>query len=307
MLAVVAPGQGAQSPGFLAPWLELAPFRVALQEYAGAAGLDLVQLGTQASAEEIRSTDIAQPLIVAASLASAAALVAGLGDWPDQLVAGHSVGEVTALGLAEVVSPAQAVALAARRGQAMHQACQLVPTGMTAVVGPDAAGLADRLVGSGLGVANYNGAAQVVVGGSLTDLDALGSVVAGGYRLMPLAVEGAFHTHYMDPALPLVTQAVAVVTPRPPRCGLVMNRDGQVVRDAGLALRNLAEQVTRPVRWDRCMATLAAEGVTGVLELAPAGVLSGMLRREQPALERFPLRTPADLDQALAFCRRHGG
>ncbi|MDR1214184.1 MAG: ACP S-malonyltransferase [Propionibacteriaceae bacterium] len=304
MLAIVAPGQGSQKPGFLTGWSELPRYAERLSSWSEALGLDLRHLGCQADAATIADTAVAQPLLVAAGLASALEL--GDDDWPAaDVVAGHSVGELTAAGLVGVLTPLAAVGLAARRGQAMAAAASLEPSGLTALLGGSPEAVLAAIERAGASAANHNGAGQIVAGGSLAALERLALDLPERTRARPLAVAGAFHTAAMDSAVDQVASAVAELAPGQPTRPILSNLDGTVLTDGAELTRRLVLQVTRPVRWDLCQERLASLQVTGLLELVPAGALAGLARRQSPAVEVFALTEPDQLDAARDFCARH--
>jgi len=309
VLAVVCPGQGAQSPGMLTPWLDVPGVRAALVAASAATGLDLVELGTTADAATIRDTAVAQPLLVAAALTSLRAVLRGAPDAaPVDVVAGHSVGELAALALAGVLTDDEALALVAVRGAAMARAAATGPvTGMSAVLGGDGDEVLAAIAAHGLVAANVNGGGQVVAAGPLDGLAALAAAAPARSRVIALQVAGAFHTAVMAPAVDALQAAAGRLTPRDPRPTLLGNADGAVVTRGVDALARVVEQVARPVRWDLCQATMAARGVTGLLELAPGGVLVGLARRTLPGVETVALRSPDDLPAALDLVRRHAG
>ncbi len=294
MIVVVAPGQGSQSPGFLEPWLVDPAHRAQLERYSEAAGIDLVAHGTVSDADTIRDTAIAQPLIVAASLLSASVLLEGLGDRVGA-VAGHSVGEFAAAAIAGVLDDADALRLVRERGLAMAEAAAAVPTGMSAVLGGDAEALAERLVELGLEPANLNGAGQTVVAGELPGLEALAADPVPGSRVIPLQVAGAFHTSYMAPAVDRLRAAASTVTIADPSLRLYTNRDGSVVSSGPTFVDLLVGQVSSPVHWDACMASFAEDGVTGIIELLPAGALVGLAKRALKGVPTVAIKTPDDL------------
>ncbi|WP_121193734.1 ACP S-malonyltransferase [Motilibacter peucedani] len=305
MLALLAPGQGSQTPGFLSPWLALPGVAERLAALSAATGLDLASLGTEADAETIRDTAAAQPLIVGAGLAVLPEVVPAVE--AAAVVAGHSVGEVTALAATGVLTTDEAGALVAVRGRAMAEAAARTATGMSAVVGGDRDEVQAAVTAAGLVAANENGAGQVVVAGTTEQLAAFAAAPPAKARVIPLAVAGAFHTGFMAPAVDVLAAHAAGLAPRPPRTPLLSNRDGEVVTDAPDALERLVAQVARPVRWDLCMARMQALGVTGVLELPPAGTLAGLAKRAMPGVEVVALRTPDDLDKARALVETHAG
>ncbi|MGQ0626290.1 MAG: ACP S-malonyltransferase [Sporichthyaceae bacterium] len=304
MLAILAPGQGAQTPGFLAPWLELPAFAAQLATASAVADLDLVRLGTSADAETIKDTAIAQPLLVAAGLATLAVLREG-GARADVL-AGHSVGEITAATAAGVLDDKAALGFVAARGRAMAAASAAVATGMTAVLGGDREQVLAALTTHGLTPANDNGAGQLVAAGTLAQLDAFAAAPPPKARLIPLSVAGAFHTHHMAPAQAELAALAATLTPSDPAIRLLSNADGEVLTDGQLVLGRLVSQVAKAVRWDLCMQTLGKLGVTGIIELTPGGTLVGLAKRGLRGVASIAVKTPADLDAARALIAEHG-
>lgn len=314
MIALLAPGQGAQSPGMLTPWLVEAGARETLARWSAAVGLDLERLGTTADAEEIRDTAVTQPLVVATALLAHAALArrvtlpsARRGEAvPALVVAGHSVGELAAAAIAGVLGPDAAVALAAVRGREMAAACALAATGMSAVLGGKPDDVLNRLEELGLDPANRNGAGQVVAAGPVAALTALADAPPDRARVVSLSVAGAFHTRFMAPAEAALGAHAADVSPADPTCTLLSNADGTAVPDGAEALRRLVAQVTRPVRWDSCQERLRTLGVTALVELPPAGTLVGLAKRELRGVPAVALKTPDDLDAAAALVAEHG-
>jgi [acyl-carrier-protein] S-malonyltransferase len=300
VLALLSPGQGAQTPGMLVPWLDLPRAADRLRWLSAVSGLDLIRLGTTADADEIRDTAVTQPLLVATALAAAAELDLPAGS-PDVVTAGHSIGELAAAALAGVFSPEAAVALARVRGAEMAAACALAPTGMSAVLRGDAEQVLAGIDALGLTAANVNGAGQVVAAGALDALEKLAGDPPGGGKVRPLTVAGAFHTDYMEPARKNFGAVAAGVPVADPELMLLSNADGTAVARGEEARDRLVRQLTRPVRWDLCQATLRHLGVTALIELPPAGTLAGIARRELPGLETVKLRTPDDLPAARAL------
>lgn len=309
MLSIVAPGQGAQKPGFLAPWLESSAFATRLGGLSEAAEIDLAHYGTEADAEQIRDTAVAQPLLVAASLATALELFDDVDDLCARagVVAGHSVGEFAAAATAGVLSPSDAVVLVRERGRAMAEASAVRPTSMAAVIGGDADEVLARLAELGLTPANNNGTGQIVAAGTVEQLDELRATPPARARIIPLSVAGAFHTEHMAPAVEHLRETAASVTAHDPATRLLSNRDGQVVASGSEYVQRLVSQVANPVRWDLCMTTLLDLGVTGMIELAPAGTLTGIAKRQMKGVEVFNLNTPDQLDAARDFVAAHAG
>jgi [acyl-carrier-protein] S-malonyltransferase len=308
VLALLSPGQGAQTPGMLVPWLDVPAAAARLRWLSAVSGLDLIRLGTTADADEIRDTSITQPLLVATALAAAAELDLPAAS-PDLVTAGHSIGELTAAALAGVFSPEAAVALARVRGAEMAAACALAPTGMSAVLGGDPDAVVAGIEALGLTPANVNGAGQVVAAGALDALEKLAADPPGGGKVRPLTVAGAFHTHFMEPARENFGAVAAGVPVTDPDLMLLSNADGTAVGRGREVLDRLVGQLTRSVRWDQCQATLRHLGVTALIELPPAGTLAGIARRELPGVEMVKLRTPDDLPAARTLLARatHGG
>ncbi len=305
MIALLSPGQGAQTPGMLAPWLELDGTTELLAELSDAAELDLHALGTTADAETIKDTSVAQPLIVATSLISLHALEARAGarsQWA-QVAAGHSVGEFAAAVAAGVLSPRDALGLVGVRGRAMAEAAEDAATGMSAVVGGTPEDVEAALAARDLVGANVNGGGQVVAAGLLTDLQALADDPPARARVIPLAVAGAFHTSHMAPAVQTVRTAAEQVTANDPQLQLLSNADGAAVTSGGQALERLVAQISSPVRWDLCQATLLST-VSAAVELAPGGVLAGLARRSMRGVETVALKGPDDLDAAADLITR---
>jgi [acyl-carrier-protein] S-malonyltransferase len=308
MLVIAAPGQGAQAPGFLAPWLELPGVRDRIAAWSDLAGCDLIAYGTTASAEEIKDTAVAQPLLVAAGIAAAEVLFGDLDQAQRQVdvVAGHSVGELTAGTIAGVLAPADAMNLVRVRGQAMARAAALVPTGMTAVLGGDEAEVLDAIEKHGLTPANINGGGQVVAAGTLEQLAAFAADPPARARLRPLSVAGAFHTTHMDPAVDALRAAAAGLAVGEPAVVLLSNRDGAAVQSGSDWLDRIVTQLSAPVRWNMCMQSMTGLGATALIELPPAGTLTGLARRGMPGVALASLKTPDDLDAARSLIAEHG-
>jgi [acyl-carrier-protein] S-malonyltransferase len=307
VIALLAPGQGAQKPGMFIPWLELDGVAEQVAVWSESTGLDLAALGTTATAQEIQDTAVTQPLVVALSLIAFGELRRRV-DLPAGIpVAGHSVGELAAAAMAGVFSPDDAVALAAVRGREMAAACALEPTGMAAVMGGDPAEVISWLAEFDLVGANVNGAGQIVAAGSRTALEKVAASARPGIKVIGLKVAGAFHTHYMAPAQDAMREYASGITVADPVFPLLSNADGTVVTSGAEELTRLVAQITKPVRWDRCMATLADLGVTATVELPPSGALSGLVKRELKGTATVPLKTPADLDKVADLLVQHAG
>jgi len=308
VLAVVAPGQGSQVPGFLTPWLELPNFEDRLRWLGTVAGVDLVAHGTTSDEDTIRNTAIAQPLIVGVGLVSLLSLFPNPGEAFAKVAvgAGHSVGEITAAVAAHVISGEQAMVFVRERGIAMAAASAVTPTGMSAVLGGERDEVIAKLAQHGLTAANENGAGQIVAAGTFEQLTALEADPPAGARVRALSVAGAFHTKHMAPAVGLLAQHAKAISTHDPRIPVLSNTDGTVVQDGREFLKRLVTQVSNPVRWDLCMQTMLDLGVTGLIELPPAGTLVGLAKRAMPGVETVSLKTPDDLPAALDLVARHG-
>ena len=301
MLAIVCPGQGSQTPGFLAPWLELPSVAGQLASLSDIAGIDLIAHGTTSDEETIKDTAVAQPLIVAAGLVAAASLFdVELNSLP-VILAGHSVGEITAAALAGVLTEQEAMTFVRERANSMAAAAAVTPTGMSAVVGGDPAEVLAAIEAAGAAPANVNGAGQTVAAGTFEQLKALADNPPAKALVIPLKVAGAFHTSHMSPAVDALKALEPTLNPVAPKVPLLSNYDGGEVTDGGAAVASLIAQVSRPVRWDLCMETMVKRGVTGVIELAPAGTLAGLAKRGMPGVKTVAVKTPDDLSAALAL------
>ena len=302
MLALLFPGQGSQTPGMLTPWLN-EETKKTVATWSLHIDLDLERLGTTASADEIKDTANAQPLIVAAGLLGAQALQLS----KFAVVAGHSVGEITAAAVSGLLSPAHALELVRQRGIAMAKAASQVETGMAAVLGGDRNEVLNSIKNFDLIPANDNGAGQIVAAGSLEQLDKLIENPPAGARVRALAVAGAFHTHYMQSAVSHVSEFVSKMQIKEPNSQLLSNRDGAVVASGKDAIDRIVNQIANPVRWDLCMQSLQELGITGAIEFPPAGTLVGLLKRATPGIETFAIKSPEDLPSAKEFAIKHGG
>ncbi|WP_058234092.1 ACP S-malonyltransferase [Devriesea agamarum] len=324
MLVIVCPGQGAQKPGFLAPWLDLPGMRDLLGQLGDACDCDLITHGTVSDADTIRDTAIAQPLLVAAGIIAhtaltqtVAAVSAGATSNTEppaskepllaDLFAGHSVGEVTAAALAGVLTPEAAMRFVSARSQAMARAAAATPTSMSAVVGGQRDDVMARLAELKLVAANINSATQIVAAGDPGALAALAAEPPRRARVIPLSVAGAFHTPYMDSAREELREAALHFEPAPATTPLVSNAQGALVRDGKVYIDSLVTQVAAPVDWEACMKTFASQQVDAMIELAPAGTLTGLAKRDLKEVERVNLNTPDDLAPARDLVLAHAG
>ena len=254
MQIIACPGQGSQTAGFLVPWLsEVEGFRAVMEKLSLASDLDLVSLGTTADDAEIKDTAIAQPLIVASSIAAHRTLFR---DSPIAGVLGHSVCEFAAAAIAGVISDEEAIRLVAIRARAMAKAAAEHPTSMAAILGGDPTEVMLAVGALGLEIANHNGAGQLVAAGDKSKIAALIASPPARTRVIELKVAGAFHTSYMEPARLELNEAVAQVAVTDPIMKLWSNVDGQLCGSGQIFIDSLVSQVTSPVRWDLCMANL---------------------------------------------------
>ena len=305
MLAVLCPGQGAQTPGMLLPWLQLESVSAHLESLSEATNVDLLTHGTLSDADTIRDTAIAQPLLVATALVTARALLTE-GVPRSAVVAGHSVGEFGAAALAGVLTDAQALTLVSVRGAAMAAAAAAAePTSMAAVLGGEPSVVTAALAELHLTPANVNGGGQVVAAGSSSAIAQLVANPPERARVIELQVAGAFHTHYMSPAVDALAAAASGVAPAEPAVTLLSNADGAAVASGADAVARLVRQVANPVRWDLCMEAMLELGVTGIIELAPGGVLTGLAKRVMKGVPAVALKTPDDLAAARELMEEH--
>lgn len=295
MFAIMAPGQGSQTPGMLAGWLRDPVHAERVRAWSQAADCDLVHLGTRASAAEIARTENTQPLLVALGLLAHEALATA----GTAVTAGHSVGELTAAAYAGVLTPVDAVRLAAVRGRAMAAACAEEPTSMAAVVGGDESRVQARIAELGLYAATFNGPGQIVAAGSAEGLRQLAAAPPPESTVKPLPVAGAFHTPYMESARQVFAKAAAATAFAAPRGPLPSNADGEVVTDPEEVRRRLVDQVVRPVRWDLCLHTLARLRPGPTVSLPPARTLANILKRRHPELDVLQVNTARDIGKAL--------
>lgn len=301
MLAIIAPGQGSQTPGMLNTWIQDPSLKELIISWSDEISLDLLRLGTTADADEIKDTANAQPLIVATSLLAAHAL--GLKNCT--VTSGHSVGELAAAALSGAISQSDAMTIVRARGVEMAKAATAAPAGMSAVLGGDRAEVLAALSSLKLVPANDNGAGQIVAAGDLQALSQLAENPPAGARVRALAVAGAFHTSFMTPAIEPLHQLSSAITTHAVSIQVISNKDGYVVTDGAEVLKRIVNQIANPVRWDLCMETLKSLGVTGVIELPPAGTLVGLLKRAVPEIETFALKSADDLSAAQEFAERH--
>lgn len=305
MISIACPGQGSQTPGFLEPWLELDVFKNSIHKASEILELDLIHFGTAADAEEIRDTKIAQPLIVASSIASFETLKANIGTgFFFSGVAGHSVGEIAAAYIAGVLDFDSALRFVSVRGKQMAKSADLSPSSMAAVVGGEPADVLSHLDSLGLFAANYNGPGQIVAAGSKQLIDNLVANPPKGARVVGLSVAGAFHTEFMESAKKALASFARELTPEDPKVALWTNHDGSVVANGQKFVDLLVDQVSKPVRWDKTMESMQTSGIKALIELLPGGTLAGIAKRAMKDVEAVALKIPADLDKVTELLGR---
>jgi [acyl-carrier-protein] S-malonyltransferase len=307
MIVIVCPGQGSQTPGFFTPWLELPSFRDSIEAMQNASGVDLITHGTTSDADTIRDTAIAQPLIVAAGVATLSALLNGrsLKEIGVAGISGHSVGEITAAVGAGIFDAQTAIGFVNTRGQAMAKAAALEPTSMAAIIGGEQTDVEKKLEELSLEPANYNGAGQIVAAGQAQKIAELQADPPAGVRVIPLQVAGAFHTRFMQPAVQVLGDYSKDIAALDPQLTLWSNQRGQEVSSGDEFIQLMVSQISSPVRWDYCMKSMLDAGVTAIIELAPAGTLVGLAKRGMPGVETLAVKTPENLEQALSLIDKH--
>ena len=307
MIVVVCPGQGSQTPGFLSPWLEIPSFKSSIELMQTASGIDLTDHGTVSDADTIRDTAVAQPLIVAAGVATLNTLLDGKTAAEAGIagVSGHSVGEITAAVASGVFDAETGIKFVNERGQAMAKAAALEPTSMAAILGGDQAEVEAKLAELELEPANYNGSGQIVAAGSVAAIHQLQANPVTGTRVIPLQVAGAFHTRFMKPAVETLRNYSHTIEINDPTVKLWSNNGGRQITSGSEFVELLVNQVSSPVRWDLCMAAMVEDGVTALIELAPAGTLVGLAKRAMPGIETLAVKTPENLEAALSLINNH--
>lgn len=304
MIALTCPGQGAQTPGFLSPWLELDSFKTAIEQYSEILEMDLVHFGTNADADQIKETQVAQPLIVAASMASHAVLIQALQDKSIIAgVAGHSVGELAAASIAGVLDTEAALRFVKARGEQMAKAASLEASSMAAVVGGEPEVVVSHLESMGLFAANYNGKGQIVAAGAAGKIQELVANPPAGTRVVGLAVAGAFHTSFMETAKVELASLAGSINTSNPEMLIWSNSDGSIVDSGERFLELLINQVSKPVRWDKTMDSMTTDGVTALIELLPGGTLTGIAKRAMPGVANLAIKTPEDIEKAVLFVK----
>jgi [acyl-carrier-protein] S-malonyltransferase len=300
----VTPGQGSQTSGLYSSWITDEATKKIVKKYSELIDLDLVHYGTVASQSEITATNIAQPLLTALAFMTFGKLKIESNE--SIIYSGHSVGEFSAACLAGFYSKKTAMKLVSVRGKAMAEAAASnSATGMSAVLGGDKAEVIKHIEQFDLVPANVNSNGQIVASGLLTNLEKLSANPPASTKVRKLEVAGAFHSQFMKSAESELEKEFTQVELTKPTCSFISNRDGQIITDSTDLKNRLISQITSPVRWDLCQAKMVEQGVTGMLELAPGGVLNGIAKREMPGVELFAIKSPEDIDTAQAFIDKH--
>lgn len=300
----MTPGQGSQTSGMYSSWITDAANKELIANYSELIDLDLLNYGTSASQAEITATNIAQPLLTALTFMSFGKLEVNLNT--NIIYSGHSVGEFSAASLAGFYSDETAMKLVNVRGKAMAEAAASNnATGMSAVLGGDKAEVIKHIEQFDLVPANVNSNGQIVASGLLTNLEKLSENPPASTKVRKLEVAGAFHSQFMKTAESELEKEFAQLEVNKSSSIFISNKDGQIVKDSSELKSRLITQITSPVRWDLCQAKMIELGVTGMLELAPAGVLTGIAKREMPGVELFAIKSPEDIPGAQAFIDKH--
>ncbi|AVS73506.1 ACP S-malonyltransferase [Paracidovorax cattleyae] len=306
--AFVFPGQGSQSVGMLDAWGDHPAVVQVLQEASDALGEDVGRLIREGPKEALALTTNTQPVMLVAGVAAWRVWLAEGGAMPSA-VAGHSLGEYSALVAAGVLTLAQAAPLVRLRASAMQEAVPVGVGAMAAILGLDASkvvqGCAQAAAGFPAGsgdvveAVNFNDPAQTVIAGTKAGVDKACEVLkaGGAKRALPLPVSAPFHSSLMKPAAEKLRAALAQVVLAAPRIPVVNNIDVAVVQDADAIRYALYRQAFGPVRWVECVAALKARGVTHVVECGPGKVLAGMVRRIDAALVASTVHDPASLQE----------
>ena len=300
----MTPGQGSQSEGMLLSWLQDDDSLNLIKQFSEICEIDLLELGTTADQSEVTATNNAQPLL--ASLAFLSAKNLTWEKYQGIIFSGHSVGELSACSLAGFYSMQDAMQLVAVRGIAMAEAAMSSEgTGMSAVLGGKKEEVIRHIQNHNLVPANVNSEGQIIASGLLTDLERLAENPPDSTKVRKLDVAGAFHSEFMKPAEVKLAQKFNQINLNKPGFRYISNKDGCVVTDSSDLKNRLVSQISSPVRWDMCQATMKDLGVTGMLELAPGGVLTGIAKREMPGVELFAIKSPEDITAAQDFIDKH--
>lgn len=304
-LAFVFPGQGSQSVGMLDSWADNDAVKAVIDEASQALSQDLTTLIADGPAEGLNLTTNTQPVMLAASYAMYQAYLSAGGKSPE-LVAGHSLGEYTALAAAGTITLSDAVRLVRVRADAMQSAVPVGQGGMAAILGLDdeavlevcqAASTEDSFVEA----VNFNAPAQVVVAGHKEAIDRV-CVLAkehGAKRALPLAVSAPFHSRLLEPAAQVLEEALAGIELQRPAMPVINNVDVDTADAPDDIVDALVRQAWHPVRWVETIRKMKEDGVTHVVECGPGKVLSGLVKRIEPELVMLNINDPASLDATL--------
>jgi [acyl-carrier-protein] S-malonyltransferase len=288
----------------LSSWLQDDESLTLVNQFSEICEINLLELGTTSDQSKVTATNNAQPLI--ASLAFLSAKKLTWEKYQGIIFSGHSVGELSACSLAGFYSMQDAMQLVAVRGNAMAEAAMSSQaTGMSAVLGGKKEDVIEHIQKYNLVPANVNSEGQIIASGLLTDLERLAENPPDSTKVRRLDVAGAFHSEFMKPAEAKLAQQFNQINLNKPRFRYISNKDGSVVTESSDLKNRLVSQISSPVRWDMCQATMKDLGVTGMLELAPGGVLTGIAKREMPGVERFAIKSPEDITAAQDFIDKH--
>ncbi|MBK5942314.1 MAG: ACP S-malonyltransferase [Halorhodospira halophila] len=302
--AMVFPGQGSQAVGMMAAWQEDETVRETFGEASEPLGYDLWELIANGPAEELDRTDRTQPAILVASVALWRVWQERGGAEP-AVLAGHSLGEYSALVAAESLQLADAAALVAERGRYMQEAVPAGEGAMAAVIGLEDDKIREICAGAAQGAVvqpvNFNAPGQVVIAGNQEAVERAGSAAkeAGAKRVLPLPVSAPSHCSLMQPAAERLAQRLEEVAIEEPRRPVIHNVDVSVSRDAASIRRRLVEQLANPVRWTETVQKMSGEGVQVLAECGPGKVLTGLTRRIERSLQGGSLSEPDTLDDML--------
>ncbi len=302
--ALVFPGQGSQAVGMMQPYAESSAVRAVFAEASAVLGQDLWALVAEGPAEALNSTVNTQPVMLAAGYATYRAWREAGGPEPS-IVAGHSLGEYTALVVAGVLSFAEALPLVRFRAQAMQDAVPVGTGAMAAILGLDDDTVRKACDSAAQGevveAVNFNAPSQVVIAGhkAAVERGAAAAKEAGAKRAVMLPVSAPFHSSLLEPAAQRLSQFMARTTLRIPRIPVVNNVDVATVTEPAAIRHALARQACNPVRWVEVIQAMARAGVTDVAECGPGRVLAGLTKRIEPGLRGHAITDPQSLLQTL--------